>query len=269
MMKLIHLSDLHIGQHHYTQKFQTILDHLNTVDEFAKPEYHIVITGDLINNANDRGALELAKSMIDSLKPRFEQRIFLCPGNHDYGNFWGGHHKFIAHFRNVFQEYLTGSGDIDASSYLPADMPYNSPFPVVNMLDDTVLIGLDTTADELKDGYSLWAEGRMGERQCKALDQLLSLPELLDKKVVLYFHHHPYESVNYLNRFKDADEFLAVIRHRVHMILFGHNHSYSISSSESQQDGIVMALEGGKSTKLMKFRIIDTDTYQFQEYVLP
>jgi len=265
-MKLIHLSDLHVGQSDNEAKFQWIINHLNTALEFEDPNYVIIITGDLINDAANKHAHRGVRAMIDTLSPRFSGRVFLCPGNHDYGNFWGGHHKFIAHFRQLFDDYLQGSGDIEPSAYLPANMPYNSPFPVVDIMGEIVLIGLDTTADELNDGYSFGAEGRVGERQLRALDRLLGLPQLSGKRIVIYFHHHPYHAGNYLNRLKDADDFCNVVRNRVHLLLFGHNHAYSVCSSESQNDGIVMALEGGKTTREMRFRIIDLENSAFTEY---
>jgi len=265
-MKLIHLSDLHVGQSANKDKFERIIGHLNTAPAFEDPNYAIMITGDLINDAGDKDAHHEVRAMIDTLSPRFAKRVFLCPGNHDYGNFWGGHPNFIANFRQVFEPYLQGSGHIDPAAYLPEDMPYHSPFPIVDIIGDIALIGLDTTADELKDGYSLWAEGRMGKRQCKALDKLLALPQLSGKRIVIYFHHHPYHAGNYLNRFKDADDFRDVIRNRVHVLLFGHNHAYTICSSDSQQDGVAMALEGGKTTEEMRFRILDLDNLRFTEY---
>jgi len=268
-MKLIHLSDLHVGQSVYGEKFDRIIQHLNAAPEFDDQKHVVIITGDLINDADDEHAHDQVRAMIDALSPRFAKRVFLCPGNHDYGDFWGGHHKFIARFRQVFDDYLQGSGDIDPEDYLPEDMPYESPFPVVDIIGDLVLIGLDSTADELKDGYSLGAEGRMGKRQLKALDKLLGLPQLSGKRIVIYFHHHPYSSVHYLNRFKDADDFLDIVRNRAHLLLFGHNHRYAVCSSDSQADGIVMALEGGKSTREMGFRIIDLENFCFTEHVVP
>jgi len=265
-MKLIHLSDLHVGQGANREKFEHIIRHLNTAPEFNNQDHVIIITGDLINDADDEHAHDEVRAMIDTLSSRFTGRILICPGNHDYGDFWGGHHKFVARFRQVFDDYLQGSGDIDAADYLPADMPYNSPFPVVDIMGQIAFIGLDTTADELKDGYSLGAEGRMGERQLKALDKLLGLPQLSGKRIIIYFHHHPYHAVHYLNRFKDADDFRRVVKNRAHVLLFGHNHKYAVCSSDSQNDGIAMALEGGKTTREMRFRIIDPETFRFTEH---
>ncbi|MDH3997728.1 MAG: metallophosphoesterase [Desulfuromonadales bacterium] len=269
-MKLVHLSDLHLGKDNNAADFASIITHLNTTLDFDNHDYGIVITGDLIEDASADQPFSKLKQLLTDLSPHFAGKVFLCPGNHDYGDFWGGHRDFIKTFRQEFADYLTGSNDIPREDYENTEMAYpESPFPVVDIINDLVLIGLDSTAEELADGYSLGAEGDIGERQRGCLDRLLELPEVRGRKVLVYLHHHPFKNRIILNKLRDAKEFMDVLEDRVDVLLFGHNHKYANCSSDSQPKGIHLALEGGASTKDMRFRVIDMNDLDCQEHSVP
>ena len=269
-MKIIHLSDLHIGNEGCTENFGAIVEHLNTASEFADDQHYIVITGDLIEDANKDELFSKVKGFLIDLGDRFSGRIFLCPGNHDYGNYWGGNTDLIVKFRGQFCDYMKGCGTIADEAYkVKSDGQHFPLFPLVNIVEDVALIGLDSTAEELEENNDLWAEGLIGAAQRAALEKLLKNDVVKSRIVIVYLHHHPFKNNFILNRLRDADKFCSVIENGVDVLLFGHNHHYANCSSDSQQLGVPLALEGGKSPKCMTFRVIDTaDSFRYREVKL-
>lgn len=265
-MKIIHLSDLHLKPGkcaRSNRRFNQLTDRLNSSD-YDGSEI-IIITGDLIENAEKRGAMEHARKMLGSLQPKFKT-ILICAGNHDYGNFWGGRPIHMKPFFDHFSEFL--SSNIPPAEGDPGcdERAYNSPFPVVNEMGEFLFIGLDTMegefSDEIGEDERDWdwgAEGELGCRQQKALKALLGKEAFRDKKLVIYLHHHPYVNRHILNRFRDADDFNKAVADRDALLLFGHNHKFENMADEARDHHVAMALEGGsiKSSGNIRFRIID------------
>ncbi len=81
-MKIIHLSDLHIGYGETGNMFKRIAEGLVKKNDPDKDI--IVITGDLVDDANHEEHFEEAKAGLKILtKAKFQ--VLICPGNHDYG----------------------------------------------------------------------------------------------------------------------------------------------------------------------------------------
>jgi len=264
-MKIIHLSDLHLGRYWFGKteaRFKKIVEHL-TSGAFDGSE-HLIITGDLIESAGRKGAMNHARNMIKPLEEKFENSL-ICPGNHDYGNFWGGNPEHMKPFFEIFAEFLTSNTAVP--DHPPAgERPYDSPFPTLNVVGDHLLIGLDTTEGEFEEEinrkHCKWdwgAEGELGRRQLAALDAILDDDELSKMKVIVYLHHHPYKNMLIKNRFRDADAFNATVKNRANLILFGHNHKSASMEAEARTNGVDMALEGGSiiGKDDIKFRVID------------
>jgi 3',5'-cyclic AMP phosphodiesterase CpdA len=76
-MKFIHLSDLHIHTH---EGDNTAVN--STLDFVAEkyPYHQLIITGDIA----DDGKSEQFENVYAMLQP-FKGRVFICPGNHDFG----------------------------------------------------------------------------------------------------------------------------------------------------------------------------------------
>jgi len=269
-MKIIHISDFHLQPRKCSLinlRFKCLLKKLNR-DEFD-PASIVIVSGDLIANAEKPGAMEYARKLMSGLQEKFD-RVLVCPGNHDYGNFWGGRPGHMKPFFVCFADFLGSNSRIPGEAYHGNRNPEDSPFPVVNEFGDVVLIGLDTMEgefeDELAGRKSDWdwgAEGRVGTRQLNALKALLERDEIGGKKVVVYLHHHPYVNKHIMNKFRDADLFNEIVRDRVDLLLFGHNHHYENMAAEAEGHGVGMALEGGSIVGWWKakirFRVVDTD----------
>ena len=264
-MKIIHLSDLHLGRYWFNkteERFNRIIEHLKS-DAFDGSEF-LIITGDLIESAGREGSMQRAREIIKPLEEKFKN-LLICPGNHDYGNFWGGSPEYMKPFFKIFADSMTSNTAVPDHADA-GERPYNSPFPVLNTFGDHLLIGLDTTEGEFKDEinrkWCKWdwgAEGELGCRQLAALNAILNDNELSKMKVIIYLHHHPYKNMLIKNKFRDADAFNETIKDKANLILFGHNHKSANMEAEARNNGVDMALEGGSIIGKgdIKFRVLD------------
>jgi len=266
-MKIIHLSDLHLKPSRFAtinRKFKKIITRLNESD-FDGSEL-IVITGDLIESALQHNSMESAHKLIGLLQEKFNN-IMICSGNHDFGNFWGGDLKYMKPFYHIFSEFMTSNTTVP-DDVAVGTKPPGSPFPIVNIFGNHLFIGLDSMEgefeEELKKGgsgdWNWWAEGKIGKRQRDLLEKILEENESRDLKAVVYLHHHPYRKNLELNRLRDVDKFNPIVKDKVGLLLFGHNHYYQeFKRGEDGFDEVDLALEGGsiKTKGDIKFRIID------------
>ncbi len=269
-MKLIHISDTHIGLDGHALRFERVVDDLLANPPDLPENCVIVHTGDLIDSASDANR-RAARVLLDRLATRY--RVLLCPGNHDYGDATSVDEEEAEAFHQALGEYIFQGK--------PAR------FPVLTEVGaGLVFIGLDSNAEELGFWERWFAEGHLGEEQLSALDALLDSPAVAGKQVVIYLHHHPFSfgySVmpdvgdrNPLSRLfvqlsrpflrlKDAYSLCQVVRDRAHVLLFGHMHFGLDCSGDGRRYGLKLALDGSSTTcagdlaDRMRYRVIDLD----------
>ncbi len=151
-MKLIHLSDTHIGTGENARRMDRVLDDLIENPPDVPSRCAILHTGDLIDAALPENR-EAGKKKLDRLKDA-GFRVILCPGNHDYGDSIEVNNEAAAIFKREF------------ASYIFHDEP--TAFPVLHSLDDHhALIGLDSNAAELSFLQGWFAEGHLGQLSSK------------------------------------------------------------------------------------------------------
>jgi len=268
-MKIIHLSDTHVGYGENEQRFGRVAEDLIARPPDAPARCLVLHTGDLIHRAT-AGNREAGRRTLDRLRDA-GYRVILCPGNHDYGDSFEVNSEAARTFRREF------------ASYLFHDEPQE--FPVVHRLEgDRALIGLDSNAAELNWLQRFSAEGHVGEPQLQRLNRLLDREDLAGKQIVLYLHHHPFyygysvmpdvgdrQAFKHLiawltrpfRRMKDAYSLCQTVRDRVQAVLFGHMHEGLDCSGESAKYGIPLALDGSSTTDTdgihdrLRYRIID------------
>ena len=209
MKKIIHLSDLHIGHDDCGLKFNEIVNNIILRMQPAS-DYVVVITGDLIDDANVEGMREEALAAINRLKEANYQ-VLCVPGNHDYGNGAWAKPKFVEIFKQTFY----------GNSHLT--------YPKVDVIDDIMFIGLDSTAGELNWYDRMFAEGEMGKSQLSRLKLLINDPKNDTFKKVVYFHHHPIDDLMW-HKLKDSDKLRKIIENKVDALLFGHLHRVETSA---------------------------------------
>jgi 3',5'-cyclic AMP phosphodiesterase CpdA len=207
-MQFIHLSDLHFHRAKKDNKKAT--DTLKVVkDRYAN--HILIITGDIVDDGHETQY----ERAFDALKP-FKGRVFICPGNHDFGaagNFYSRERA------QRFDEFL--SIPLEQGGTFTGDRT-----PVVNVLEENnervKLIALDTNL-ETEHPFD-FASGRVGSTQRSALDNILASTATRDTVKILFLHHHPFIHNNPFMELKDARKFIRIIFNRVDVVLFGHKH---------------------------------------------
>jgi 3',5'-cyclic AMP phosphodiesterase CpdA len=205
-MKFIHLSDLHFHRRKKDNK-----EAMNVLEFIKKqyPTHNLIVTGDIVDDGHE----EQYGRAFDAFKP-FMGKIFISPGNHDFGavgNFYSRERaeRFDEKLSIPLQQGGTFSRD-------------NTP--VVNIVEEknerVMLIALDTNL-ETNHPFD-FACGEVGDTQLSALDTILTTTDNIIK--VLFFHHHPFMHNNPFMELKDAYELMRIIFNRVDVVLFGHKH---------------------------------------------
>lgn len=278
-MKIIHLSDTHIGHGDCALQSRKIVDDLTLWRPCDTGQHLIIHTGDLVHDASDSASLDLAHQLLSELRA-FGYRILLCPGNHDYGDSLSMSAGLATQFRSRFREFLfPDQGQAEDAG--------DASFPTLHSVGNWAFIGLDSNWGELGRFDRLFAEGKFGEEQLARLDDMLDQQLASGNRVAVYFHHHPYPYGFMVNpglgesaaigqwimrltrsfrRLKDAFSFNQTVRDRAHLLLFGHMHFGLDCRAESGKYGIPLAFDGGSSTgkdmvgKMLRYRIIDLDS---------
>jgi len=202
-MKLIHLSDIHLGYEDCGKNFRTITEKIIETKQPVR-EYIIIITGDIVNNAHNEEFISEALGIIRMLKDKGYQ-LLLIPGNHDYGTGVMGNKKFV----QLFKEKFYGTPNVS--------------YPKLDIIDDVAFIGLDSTAEELHWLDRVLSEGELGKKQRSRLKKMLKQPEVATRKKVVYLHHHPFD-YRIGMQLKDRDKLKKLIEGKIDLLLFGHYH---------------------------------------------
>lgn len=211
-MKFIHISDLHLHSQKRDNKAA-----LATLDFINKnyPAHYVIVTGDIADDGHERQY----KQAFAALKP-FKGRIFICPGNHDFGAVGNFYSRERA---ERFDQFL--SIPLEQGGTFTGDTT-----PVVNVVreksEQVMLIALDTNL-ETEHPFD-FACGEVGDRQLAALDNILSNHQSSDFIKLLFFHHHPFMHGNAFMELVDARQLMRTIYHKVDVVLFGHKHTSDI-----------------------------------------
>ncbi|HEA3088191.1 TPA: metallophosphoesterase [Aeromonas salmonicida] len=209
-MKIIHLSDLHI--HGSNDDNQALISALEFISK-TYTEHILIITGDITDDGSPK-QYEKAIGLLNG----FKGRIYICPGNHDYGA-----------VGNLYSEERALRFD----QYLSIPLEQGGTFrgdctPVVNIVNDgkskVMLIALDSNL-ETSSPFD-FACGEIGPLQLQALNTLLSTSSQ-DMIKVLFFHHHPFMVNDPFMMLKDAEALARTIYGKIDVVLFGHKHEMS------------------------------------------
>jgi 3',5'-cyclic AMP phosphodiesterase CpdA len=284
-VKIIHLSDTHVGYGGNEMLLRKIVEDLTKSRPCDTKQHLLIHTGDLVDDAANPSASKAARALLEELR-EFGYGVLLCPGNHDYGDSMSMTRQHADDFRSAFGDFFYLQGDTCAMGARALANGTGDIFPVVHIIADIALIGLDSCWAEMNWLDRFFAEGKLGVEQLLDLNMLLDRPELAGKKIIIYLHHHPFyygykvkpdlseahawshwlaSVTRSFRRLKDAYSFNQIVRDRVHVLLFGHVHFGLDCRAESRKYGIPLAFDGSSSTCMsmdtdrMRYRIIDLD----------
>ncbi|WP_446809012.1 metallophosphoesterase family protein [Methylomonas sp. 2BW1-5-20] len=265
-MKILHLTDLHIGaKANDTPDMRKRIDFLIrklTIDRHSVPhladisptDLPVVITGDLVDRGIDVGAFSLAKEIFITPLRNEGYPLFLVPGNHDYGTGSAANRTTEAEFHKVFKDEVFAR---ESNNY-----------PVLRWVNDVALIGLNSMEEEVDDDDDGDARGRLGGNQLNLLKSILSRPNVKNAtKRVVYLHHHPFFKgfiKKHWMALDDTKELQEILKNQqIDLLLFGHKHE---GKTWHGQIGIAKVYDGGTSTghknNLSPHRLIDLKTDQ-------
>ncbi|MDX9725275.1 MAG: metallophosphoesterase [Bacteroidales bacterium] len=229
MKKIIHLSDLHVGHKDCGEKFMAIIENISSLSQ-PPSDYVIVITGDIVDNANHARQTDEALKGIMLLKEK-GYTVLPVPGNHDYGSGVRGKYRYVG----IFKERYFGNRELT--------------YPRLDIIDETAFIGLDSTAEELKGVDRFLSEGELGTDQLERLEKILGSKDVEGKQKVVYLHHHPFDYKPAMH-LKDSYSLRMVIENRIDLLLFGHYHVDPISAGKIYHGtwGISRCYNAGSST---------------------
>jgi 3',5'-cyclic AMP phosphodiesterase CpdA len=248
MKKIIHLSDTHVGYKDLVSKFGDIVTRI-IFNKKPGCNYVVIITGDIVDDATREGSYEEASAHLTRLKDA-GFIVLVVPGNHDYGTGKLGNSEYI----NRFKKHFYGKTAIS--------------YPKLDLIEDIAFIGLDSMAEEVHWYDRLFAEGEIGKKQLKRLDEILESEKVkkCEYKVV-YFHHHPFHPRQF-HQLKDSDDLRKILEGRsISALLFGHNHDGRVWNGEWN---IKRVYDGGTSTskdgKSHPHRVIDLSKEPLFDY---
>jgi 3',5'-cyclic AMP phosphodiesterase CpdA len=208
-LKIIHLSDLHIGRSNNLEKVSRLVDWIINNRDQHQSEL-VLITGDLVDDGAKRQFLQ-AKTEIQRLED--EGFIVLAaPGNHDYGPDGIREKK---RSKRDFKELISQVGD----------------YPYLFIKSGQAFVILDSMEAEIEKAELWGAQGYLGKKQLQLLDKLLD--ELAAnpavENIILAMHHHPFDYLFY-HGLRDHEDLKGIISRRVNepprvnFLLFGHKH---------------------------------------------
>lgn len=232
MKKIVHLSDLHIGYKDFKERFFSVINDLRSEIEGKPSQYVVIITGDLVHNANKKGTYNDALEGLKYLERSGFKHVLVVPGNHDYGTGNKGNKKFVKLFKAAFY-----GSEIE--------------YPKIDIIDDMAFIGLDSMAEELHWYDDTFAQGQLGKKQLQNLEETLHSTEICAcQKRIIYLHHHPFKW-RPLHELKDARRLRKVLVTAmsngisIDALLFGHNHE---GKSHNGKWGIARCYDAGTAT---------------------
>jgi 3',5'-cyclic AMP phosphodiesterase CpdA len=207
-MKFLHISDLHFHRDQKDNKdARKLLDTINA----RYPNHTLIITGDITDDGDE---LQY-ENAFESLEP-FLGKVFIAPGNHDFGaagNFYS--RERAIRFDEMLSEPLKQGGTFTGDNT-----------PVVNIVGEPggriMLIALDTNLETVHPFD--FACGEVGEEQLSFLETLLNTPTGEEMTKLLFFHHHPFIRDNPFMELRDARQLMRAIYNKMDVLLFGHKH---------------------------------------------
>lgn len=190
-MKIAHISDIHIcseNKKNNINNLKTLLTHITGLNYD-----HIVITGDLTHNADQRD-FKLLRQIFDSYGLLDTFKLSLTIGNHDI---FGGIHyaEDIISFPEKclkldYDKKVKQFGKYFSEVFEKTFRPVGKIFPYAKDLGDILIIGVNSIDkySRLKNPFA--SNGHVSKDELSGLKEILSINEYKEKNKIVLIHHH-------------------------------------------------------------------------------
>ena len=246
MLKLIHLSDLHFQRCDADNK--RVVSRLMSIwnEEFlSSEEAYLLLTGDVTDDGHSQQYENVTRAM--SMFP--QDRVLVCPGNHDYGTSGLLYYPVCAERFDAFACSIGYTRD------------YRPKLPIVRVLRSPsgqrlMTIGLNSNLETLSPADL--AKGEVGSEQRDYLTAILDNPDARDLPKLVYLHHHPFER-GFAMALRDTKAFMSTIEGKVQVLCFGHRHKQELLGDRYGIPHIVAAgsIKDAEETKYLCITLDD------------
>lgn len=228
-MKFLHLSDLHITSNDVLPNTAGF----NNKDTLARLQYiaahyekhFLIVTGDIIDNqATSLNVLEFYRAR--QLLYPFKGRIYLCPGNHDFGVLGNQYDPISAAlFDKIIAEPLIDSPTAATPWKFSGDNSVNFGY----LSEGSIVVSLyalDTNKETLSPNDL--ARGEVGTKQLNELNfRWLLRPKFSNEIRIVFFHHHAFMR-SFKLELEDAVKLRTALSGKIDVVCFGHRHEQKL-----------------------------------------
>lgn len=257
-MNILHVSDLHLSS---TFKKDNIIKTRNLLKHFVDNDYdHLVITGDISDNSEEKDWL-LLKKMLQLFGIYNSDKVTVIIGNHDI---YGGVQTALDilsfpkrcqqadYFAKIKQFVLT-------FKELHEDVIFSYPniYPFTKVVGNYALIAVNTI-DLYSRYYNPFASnGKVSSTDLDSLSNHLSSPLIINKEKIVLAHHHFYKNncestSSYSTIWNKIEKHTMKLRGKKKLIkLFSNNkvklvlHGHSHEIKQYSRKGITFVNAGG------------------------
>lgn len=209
-MNIIHISDLHFGEHHESVYLKSDLKKAltNLIEEVGKEDFVLVISGDITFKGSSNGFRAAKDFFNDIITDRSldRKRILVCPGNHDIIKNEPQRFKTL----NEFIYFLRKDNILDFR---------NKNF-VSCILDDVFFLLINTS-------YHLdWEYGLVDEEIYSYIEDNKNRIDNCRYKIAITHHHFLNQFKNDISAIRNSYPMLyALDTAEFNLILHGHQHA--------------------------------------------
>lgn len=240
-MKIAHISDLHLNTLFNDANLIRVKKLIKYIS--AKSVDHLIISGDLTDNADESDLILLKKHLT---KAGFDDasKLTVVPGNHDI---FGGPQKatdifsFPERCKNVdYQNKLNSFNEIFKESFEGIAVANNAnKFPFIKNLGEVLLIGINSVAEYSRIKNPFASNGEVKLKDFNTLNELLNDYSDSDIFKIVIIHHH-FNKIKNTKRsiagiwqniekqtmkLKKKKRLLSLFRkHKIDIVLHGHIH---------------------------------------------
>lgn len=261
-MKIIHISDLHHGEHTGSDKLIQLI-----IEEYKNKETKpvVILTGDLVDSSLHKREMKEIKEILEELV-RESFKLLICPGNHDLkiaggtGNPKKNIHTFNKYFKDLIPKNINykGEDDNDLISY-----------PLIHQIEDHFFIGLNSL-----EGKPLATRGKLGKSQLSELKHDIQTIQKKEENpvIIVYLHNNPFHfdyKYDFL-KLMDREKFRIIIK-GINVLLSGHWHSNKRYIEMEDKYNINCIQVTGNSNAYSDYRWTEIDTidYKTKEFKYP